>query len=131
VVLDESGAWSCEGLAEYAAYRYLTARFPPQITDNIPYGWRGSANQRQYAYWRKDPGALERMRPALREKLLRGLEQGEAYSVLPARLLEAEKCLGKETVQTRLAEVFRQYRGRTLDRSGFVAVMGPGILELE
>jgi hypothetical protein len=67
----------------------------------------------------------------LREKLLLGLERGEAYSVLPVRLLEAEERMGKEAVRARLAEVFRQYRGRTLDRSGFVAAMGPGIIELE
>ncbi len=131
VAIDDSGAWSSEGLAEYVTYQYMAARFPPQLTDNIPRGWRGAATQRQYAYWRKDPAALERMRPALREKLLLGLAKGEAYSVLPVRLLEAEERLGKETVRARLAEVFRQYRGRTLDRSGFVAVMGPGIVELE
>jgi hypothetical protein len=131
VAIDESGAWSCEGLVEYATYQYLASRFPSGITHNIPRGWRGAANQRQYAYWYKDPTALERMRPAQREKLLLGLAKGEAYSVLPVRLLEAQECLGKDTVRARLAEVFRQYRGRTLDRAGFAAVMGPGIIELE
>lgn len=131
VAIDESGAWSSEGLTEYIAYQYLAARYSPNVTHNIPRGWRGSATQRQYAYWRKDPAALERMRPALREKLLLGLAKGEAYSVLPVRLLEAEERVGKETVLVRLAEVFRQYRGRTLDRSGFVAAMGPGVIELE
>lgn len=131
VAIEESGAWSSEGLTEYVAYQYLAARCPPTITHNIPRGWRGSAAQRNDAYWRKDPMALERMRPALREKLLLGLAKGEAYSVLPVRLLEAEERLGKETVRTRLAEVFRQYRGRTLDRSGFVAVMGPGVIDLQ
>ena len=71
------------------------------------------------------------MRPALREKLLLGEAKSAAYNVLPVRLLEAEKRIGKEAVRTRLAEVFRQYRGRTLDQAGFVAVMGPGIVELE
>jgi hypothetical protein len=131
VAIDDSGAWSSEGLTEYVAYQYLAARFPPQITHNIPDSWRGSAAQRKNAYWRKDPAALERIRPALREKLLLGEAKGLAYNTLPVRLLEAEERLGKETVWTRLAEVFRQYRGRTLDRSGFVAVMGPGIVELE
>ncbi len=131
VALDESGAWSCEGLAENATYQYLAARFSSSITHNIPRGWRGAATQRQYAYWRKDPAALDRMRPALREKLLLGLAKGEAYSVLPVRLLEAEERMGKEAVGARLAEVFRQYRGRTLDRNGFAAVMGPGIIEQE
>jgi hypothetical protein len=131
VAIDDSGVWSSEGLTEYVAYQYMAARFPPQITHNIPDWWRGSAGQRKNAYWRKDPAALERMRPALREKLLLGQAKGEAYSVLPVRLLEAEERIGKETVRARLAEVFRQYRGRTLDRSVFVAVMGPGIIELE
>jgi aminopeptidase N len=131
VAIDDAGAWSSEGLTEYIAYQYLAARCPAGITHNIPRSWRGAATQRQYAYWRKDPAALERMRPALREKLLLGLERGEAYSVLPVRLLEAEERMGKEAVRARLAEVLRQYRGRTLDRSGFVAAMGPGIIELE
>ncbi len=131
VAIDDSGAWSSEGLTEYVAYQYLAARCPAGITHNIPRYWRGAATQRQYAYWRKDPAVLERMRPALREKLLLGLERGEAYSVLPVRLLEAEERMGQEAVRARLAEVFRQYRGRTLDRSGFMAVMGPGIIELE
>lgn len=131
VAIDDSGAWSSEGLTEYVTYQYLAARFPPQITHNIPGGWRGSAAQRKNACWRKDPAALERMRPALREKLLLGQERGEAYSVLPVRLLEAEERMGKETVRARLAEVFRRYRGRTLDPSGFVAVMGPDVIAVD
>jgi hypothetical protein len=131
VALDDCGAWSSEGLTEYVTYQYMAARFPPQLAQIISGGWRGSVAGRKNAYWRKDPAALERMRPALRERLLRGEAKGLAYNVLPVRLLETEECIGKETVQARLAEVFRQYQGRTLDPSGFVAVMGPGILELE
>jgi hypothetical protein len=131
VAIDESGAWSSEGLAEYVTYQYLAVRFPPQLARIIADGWRGSVVGRKNAYWRKDPAALERMRPALREKLLLGEAKGVAYNTLPVCLLEAEERLGRETVRTRLAELFRHYRGRTLDRSGFVAVMGPGIIELE
>jgi len=131
VAIDDSGAWSSEGLAEYVTYQYLAVRFPPQLARIIADGWRGSVVGRKNAYWRKDPAALERMRPALREKLLLGEAKGVAYNTLPVCLLEAEERLGRETVRTRLAELFRHYRGRTLDRSGFVAVMGPGIIELE
>ena len=127
VAIDESGAWSSEGLTEYVTYQYLAARCPATFADIIPHGWRGSIAQGKYAYWRKDPAALDRMRPALREKLLAGQAKGDAYSVLPVRLLEAEERIGKEAVRARLAEIFRRYRGNTLDWQDFVAVMGPGI----
>ncbi len=131
VAIEDSGAWSSEGLAEYVTYQYLAARYPPMFADIIANTWRGSVAQAKHAYWRKDPGVLERMRPELRAKLLLGEAKGKAYNVLPARLLEAEKRVGREAVRAGLAEVFRRYRGRTLDRDGFVAVMGPGIVELE
>jgi hypothetical protein len=131
VAIDDSGAWSSEGLTEYVTYQYLAARFPPQLAQIISNSWRGSVAGRKNAYWRKDPGALERMRPALREKLLLGEAKSAAYNVLPVRLLEAEARIGKEAVRTRLAEVFRQYRGRTLDQAGFVAVIGPGVIDVD
>lgn len=129
VAVAESGAWSSEGLAEYLMYKYLTARFSSSITHNIATGWRGSALGRQNAYYRKDPGALERMRPALREKLLQGESRGEAYSVLPWRLLEAEERVGQETVCARLAEVFRRHRGSMLGWQDFAAIMGSDIID--
>jgi hypothetical protein len=125
VAIEERGPWSCEGLAEYTTYQYLAARCPDSITHNVPRGWRGSLGQSKHAWWRKDPRALERMRPALRERLLLGQAKGQAYNTLPVRLLDAEERIGKEAVRTRLAEVFRRYCGRTLDPSGFLAVMGP------
>jgi len=131
VAVAESGVWSSEGLAEYMAYKYLAARYPPQITHNIPGGWRGSASAHKYAYYRKDPRALERMRPALREKLLQNEIKGQAYSVLPLRLLAAEEHAGQEAIRNRLAEVFQRYRGRTLGWQDFTAIMGPGVIELE
>jgi hypothetical protein len=131
VAIDESGAWSSEGLTEYITYKYLAARCPPAFADIIPHGWRGSAAQRKYAYWRKDPTALARMRPALREKLLLGQAKSEAYNVLPVRLLEAEERAGTEAVRARLAEVFRQYRGGTLSRQDFVAAMGSDMIDWE
>jgi len=131
VAIDESGAWSSEGLAEYVTYRYLASRYPLAIADAIPRGWQGSIAQRKYAYYRKDPEALARMKPALREKLLTGQAKGDAYSVLPVRLLKAEERVGKEVVRDRLAEVFRQHRGKTLDRQDFAAAIGPGVIDLE
>jgi hypothetical protein len=131
VAIDESNAWSSEGLTEYVTYKYLAARCPPAFTDSIPHGWQGSIAQRKYAYWRQDPTALERMRPALREKLLLGEAKSQAYNVLPARLLEAEEHIGQEAVRARLAEVFRKYRGRTLAWQDFATAMDPGIIGLE
>jgi len=130
VAIAESGAWSSEGLAEYMAYKYLAAQYPAAITDSIARGWRGSAAQGKHAYWRKDPRALERMRPALREKLLTGQARGRAYSVLPLRLLAAEERLGAGPLQARLAEVFRRHRGTTLPWESFVAILGPGTIDL-
>ena len=127
----ESGSWSSEGFAEYLAYKYLAAKYPAAVTDNIPRGWRSSAAQRQCAYYRKDPGALDRMRPALRAKLLAGQAQGEAYSVLPLRLLAAEERLGEETLRVRLAEVFRRHQGNTLRRQDFIAALGPDAIDGE
>jgi hypothetical protein len=131
VAVAESGAWSSEGLAEYMAYSYLTARYSHGITHNISGGWRGSASAHKYAYYRKDPQALERMRPALREKLLQNETKGRVYSVLPLRLLAAEEHAGQETIRNRLAEVFQRYRGRTLGWQEFTAIMGPGVIDLE
>lgn len=131
VAVAESGAWSSEGLAEYMMYRYLAARYPEGIVHNIPGGWKSSVFHRQNAYYRQDAGALQRMRPALRETLLRGESKSEAYSVLPWRLLTAEERLGQEVVCSRLAEVFRQYQGRTLQWQDFVAIMGSDTIELE
>jgi hypothetical protein len=131
MAVTESGAWSSEGVTEYITYQYLAARCPPAFVDTIPNGWRGSMTQSKYTYWRKDPQALARMRPALREKLLAGQARGDAYSVLPARLMEAEKRIGKEAVWARLAEIFCRYRGKTLSWQDFVAGMGPGVIELE
>jgi hypothetical protein len=71
------------------------------------------------------------MRPALREKLLAGQAKNEAYNVLPLRLLEAEEHAGKETIQARLADVFRRYRGKMLSRQDFVAAMGPDVIAWE
>ena len=55
VAIDDSGAWSSEGLTEYVTYHYLAARFPPQLAQIISNGWRGSVAGRKNAYWRKDP----------------------------------------------------------------------------
>ena len=131
MAVTESGAWSSEGVTEYITYQYLAVRCPATFADTIPSGWRGSIAQGKHAYWRKDPQALARMRPTLREKLLAGQARGDAYSVLPARLLEAEKRIGKEAVRARLAEIFRRYRGKTLDWQDFVAGMGPDVIDLE
>lgn len=131
VAFAESGSWSAEGFAEYLAYKYLAAKYPPTITDNVPRGWRGSATQRQYAYYRKDPGVLDRMRPALRAKLLAGQAKGDAYSVLPLRLLAAEERVGEETLRVRLAEVFRRHQGNTLSRQDFIAAIGPDTINWE
>jgi hypothetical protein len=131
VAINESGAWSSEGLTEYVTYKYLAARCPATFTDIIPRSWRGSIAQGKHAWYHQDPGALARMRPALREKLLRGQAKAQAYNVLPVWLLEAEEQIGKDTVRVRLAEVFRQHRGGTLAWQDFAATMGPGIIDLE
>lgn len=131
VAIDEAGAWSAEGLTEYVTYKYLAARCPATFADIVPASWRGSLGQHKYAYWRQDPAALERMKPALREKLLLGEAKNKAYNVLPVRLLDAEKQVGPEAVRSRLAEIFRKYRGHTLAWPDFAAAMGPGVIELE
>ena len=131
VALAESGSWSAEGFAEYLAYKYLAAQYPTTITDNIPRGWRGGAAQQRNAWYRRDANALNRMRPALREKLLAGQSKGEAYSVLPLQLLAAEQRIGQETFRLRLAEVFRGHQGATLDRRDFIAAFGPEAIDLE
>ena len=131
VAIDEAGAWSAEGLTEYVTYKYLAARCPATFADIVPAGWRGSIGQHKYAYWRQDPAALERMRPALREKLLLGQAKSKAYNVLPVRLLEAEEQIGQEAVRARLAEIFREHRGRTLAWQDFATAMGPGVIDLE
>lgn len=131
VAIDDAGSWSSEGLTEYVTYKYLAARHPPAYTDSIPWSWRGSLAQGGHAYWRKDPGVLEHMKPALREKLLLGAARSQAYNALPVRLLEAEERTSKDAVRARLAEVFRRYRGRTLSRQDFTAVMGPDMIDPE
>jgi hypothetical protein len=131
VTVEESGGWSCEGFTEYATYKYIASRYPPTITHNIPGGWRHAVARGTNAYYRKDPGALDRMRPALRERILRGEARDRAYNVLPLQLLAAEERLGEETVRARLAEAFRRSRGGTLDRHDFIALMGPDVIDLE
>ncbi len=131
VAIEDSGAWSSEGLAEYVTYQYLAARYPPMFADIIANSWRGSVAQAKNAYWRKDPGVLERMRPELRAKLLLGQAKSAAYNSLPVRLLEAEKRVGREKVHAGLAEVFRRYRGTMLAWRDFAAVLGPDVIDLE
>ena len=67
------------------------------------------------------------MRPALREKLLQSQARGEAYSVLPLRLLATEERIGQQAVCARLAEVYRRYRGGTLGWQDFADAMGPDL----
>jgi hypothetical protein len=124
VAFAETGDWSSEGFAEYMAYKYLTARYPAGITENLLRGWRGSVAGQQNAYYRKDPAVLDRMRPALRERLLREEVRSRAYSVLPLDLLAAEERASPEDVRARLAELFLRYRGRMLEHRDFNAVMG-------
>jgi hypothetical protein len=131
VAVTESGSWSSEGFAEYLAYEYLAAKYPPTVTDNIPRGWQSGAAQQRNAWYRRDADALNRMRPALRAKLLAGQAKGEAYSVLPLQLLAAEKRVGQETFRLRLAEIFREHQGGTLDRRDFMAAFGPDAIDWE
>lgn len=131
VAIEDEGGWSCEGLAEFATYKYISSRYPPTITHNIPGGWRYAIARQKNAYYRTDPGVLERMRPALRERLLRGELKAQAYNALPLQLLAAEERLGEEAIRTRLAEVFHRHRGGTLEQCDFVAMMGPQVIDIE
>ena len=127
VAVAESGAWSSEGLG-----RVHDLQVPGSTTSTCNHAQHPSRLARlglatAERLLPQGPRALDRMRPALREKLLQSQTRGEAYSVLPLRLLAAEERVGQEAVCGRLAEVFRRYRGSTLGWQDFADAMGPDL----
>ena len=125
VTIADARAWSAEGLAEYMAYRFLAARYPEGITENIIRGWHGTVVGQTNAYYQRDPAAWRRMRPAMRERLGRDRAKAEAYSSLPLQLVTCERRDNTTDLLPKLGKLFQAHRGSALAWPEFVAGMAP------
>jgi len=116
----ENGEWTSEGLTEYTAYKWLQARFAPNLSSSIAKGWELSLRKHKQHYLVKDTQALERASEEIRKKRARQTAQLRAYNVMPLKIIKAEEKLGTVVFANKLKDIYKNYRGTTLSYDNFL-----------
>ncbi|MGE5652759.1 MAG: hypothetical protein ACM3ZQ_00640 [Bacillota bacterium] len=116
--------WSSEGLAEYAAIKFLEKQFGPSASRVFTEGWSQSVATLKNGWSWETAGTSSRWSAAIRRKQELERKKIQAYYEMPHLLLEAERDLGSGTFAARMGAIYRGHMHGTLSFEEFIAEMG-------
>ena len=124
VEVADQEAWTSEGLAQYAVYRYLRDNYPKPVSDFIVRSWQTSVGGNRDNYYVRHPDVLKRMRPEFAERVAAASLTTDVYNTMPLRLIRAEEHLGTELFSEKLSAVYMRHRRGVLRLDNFLAETG-------
>jgi len=115
--------WTCEGLANYSAYKYMENNFGEDIAEISYFSWKDNVNKVSNSYYIKHPEEMKKLSGFYRKKLELEHERMQVYHKMPIKLIKGEEHLGEAQFLYNLSELYKNHLFHQLTYDSFLKEM--------
>lgn len=115
--------WSSEGMANYAAYKYIEGEFNKWISRSNLHSWQNAYERSNKGYYMRNPEKMKNLKASYRESLEMEKLNGRLYYEMPLKLLKGEEKLGEKKFLENMSKVYKKYSLKELTYHDFLKEM--------